>query len=320
VKGENTTFMYKELNEQLAVLKEKGRIYEKWNNRLEKLNQEEAEWQAKVQRRLEHLQKEQNDVDRLNGMTLSAFFYNLIGKKQERLEKEELELMESKAEYDTACQMLKDIHEQRKEVQRELDEQSKYRFWENDYKVLWGRKENQLLANHDELRQLAEDLEHLRGEMKELKEADREGERLLSALDRAGDALKSAGNWGVYDMMGGGMISTHIKRGRMDDAQSALTEAGRHLKRFQKELEDVKMAVHADLELGGLLSFADYFFDNLFVDWMVQDKIRKAESQVEDGRLTVRRTLHVLKNEIRNHERKVTQIEQQYRQYVEQAD
>ena len=51
-------------------------------------------------------------------------------------------------------------------------------------------------------------------------------------------------------MMGGGMISTHIKRGRMDDAQSALTEAGRHLKRFQKELEDVKMAVHADLELG----------------------------------------------------------------------
>ncbi|WKL01039.1 hypothetical protein Q0F98_29945 [Paenibacillus amylolyticus] len=68
--------MYKEINQQLAVLKEKGRIYEKWTKRLEKLQTEESEWEAKVKRRLEHLQKEQKDVDRLNSMTLSAFFIN----------------------------------------------------------------------------------------------------------------------------------------------------------------------------------------------------------------------------------------------------
>ncbi|WP_145409409.1 hypothetical protein [Paenibacillus xylanexedens] len=311
---------YKELNEQLAILKEKGRIYEKWKSRLAKLNEEENEWKAKVERRLEHLKKEQSDVDRLNSMTLSAFFYNFIGKKQERLEKEELELMESKAEYDTACRMLQDVQEQRLQVQRELDGQRELQFWESDYKQLWGKKEHHLLASDHELQQMAEDREHVIGELKELQEAEREGKRLMLALDRAAEALKSAGNWGVYDMMGGGMISTHIKRSRMDDAQSAINEAGRHLKRFQKELDDVKMAVKADIELGGLLSFADYFFDNLFVDWMVQDKIRKAESQVQEGQSTIRRTMHVLKNEIRAHQASKESLERRYHQHIELAD
>jgi hypothetical protein len=312
--------MYRELNEQLAVIKEKGRMYDKWNDRLEKLNQEEAEWKRKVQQRLEHLQKEQNDVDRLNNMTLSAFFYHLIGKKEDRLEKEELELIESKAEYDTACQMLTDIQKQRSQVKQQLDGQRQYQFWQSDYKVLLGKKENDLLDKDAELQQMAEDREHLSGELQELNEADREGQYLLDALERAEKALSSAGNWGVYDMMGGGMISTHIKRSRMDDAQVAIVDAGRRLRRFQKELEDVKMAVNTELHLGGMLSFADYFFDNLFVDWMVQDKIRKAETQVKDGLSAVRSTLRVLKDEIRDHKVKLELLERRYCEYIERAD
>ncbi|WP_433923126.1 hypothetical protein [Paenibacillus taichungensis] len=312
--------MHRELNEQLAVIKEKGRMYDKWNDRLEKLNEEEAEWKRKVQQRLEHLQKEQNDVDRLNNMTLSAFFYHLIGKKEDRLEKEELELMESKAEYDTACQMLTDIQKQRPQVKQQLDGQRQYQFWQSDYKVLLGKKENDLLDKDAELQQMAEDREHLSGELQELNEADREGQYLLDALERAEKALSSAGNWGVYDMMGGGMISTHIKRSRMDDAQVAIVDAGRRLRRFQKELEDVKMAVNTELHLGGLLSFADYFFDNLFVDWMVQDKIRKAETQVKDGLSAVRSTLRVLKDEIRDHKVKLELLERRYCEYIERAN
>ncbi|WP_315795195.1 hypothetical protein [Paenibacillus sp. BIC5C1] len=312
--------MYRELNEQLAVIKEKGRIYEKWNDRLEKLNQEEAEWKRKVQQRLEHLLKEQNDVDRLNSMTLSAFFYHLIGKKEDRLEREEMELMESKAAYDTACQMLTDIQKQRSQVEQQLEGQRQYQFWQSDYKVLWCKKENDLLDKDAELQQMAEDREHLSGELQELNEAEREGQYLLDALERAEKALSSAGNWGVYDMMGGGMISTHIKRSRMDDAQVAIMDAGRRLRRFQKELEDVKMAVNTELHLGGLLSFADYFFDNLFVDWMVQDKIRKAETQVKDGLSAVRSTMRVLKDEIRDHKVKLEHLERRYLEHIERAD
>lgn len=167
--------MYKEINQQLAVLKEKGRIYEKWTKRLEKLQTEESEWEAKVKRRLEHLQKEQKDVDRLNSMTLSAFFYQLIGKKTERLEKEELELLESKAAYDTACRMLQDVQEQRIHVEQELEGGRQYQYWQSDYNALWGKKEGRLLDQDGELQHMAENREHLASELQELDEAFREG-------------------------------------------------------------------------------------------------------------------------------------------------
>ena len=197
-----------EINEQLAMLKEKGRIYEKWTNRLRKLQEEEKQWEEKVGQCTVALQKEQKDVDRLNSMSLASFFYDLIGKKTERLEKEELELLESKSAYDTACRMLQDVQEQRIQVEQELQRQLKYRFWENDYKVLWGEKEQHLLSKDEELQQLAEEREHLASELQELN-ALREGDYLVYALERAEKALDSAGNWGIYDMMGGGAISTY---------------------------------------------------------------------------------------------------------------
>ena len=286
---------------------------------LHKLQDEEKQWRLKVEQCTVALQKEQRDVDRLNSMSLASFFYDLIGKKNERLEKEELELLESKAAYDTACRMLQDIHEQRIQVEQELRRQSQYQFWESDYQVLWGKKEQSLLKQDEELQRLAEEQEHLASELQELNEALREGEYLVYALERAEKALESAGNWGIYDMMGGGVISTHIKRSRMDDAQVAIMDAGKRLRRFQKELEDVEMAVNADLNLGGLLSFADYFFDNFFVDWMIQDKIRSAEKQVKHGLNMVSQTLQVLRSEIKDHESRLDVQGRQYRDYVEHA-
>ena len=99
----------------------------------------------------------------------------------------------------------------------------------------------------------------------------------------------------------------------------AIIDAGKRLRRFQKELEDVEMAVSADLNLGGLLSFADYFFDNFFVDWMIQDKIRSAEKQVKHGLSMVRQTIQVLQREIKDHEARLQVQERRYREYVEQA-
>ncbi|CAI6026459.1 hypothetical protein PAECIP112173_00464 [Paenibacillus sp. JJ-100] len=311
--------MNRDISEQLAVLKEKGRIYEKWTKRLHKLQEEEKQWEAKVEHCTTVLQKEQRDVDRLSSMSLASFFYDLIGRKTERLEKEELELLESKAAYDTAYQMLQDVREQRIQVEQELQRQSQYQFWESDYQVLWGKKEHRLLKQDEELQQLAEQQEQLASTLQELHEALREGEYLVYALERAESALESAGNWGIYDMMGGGAISTHIKRRRMDEAQVAILDAGKRLRRFQKELEDVEMAVNADLNLGGLLSFADYFFDSFFVDWMVQDKIRSAEKEVKHGLSTVRQTIQVLQREMKDHESRLEIQERLYREYVEQA-
>ena len=118
---------------------------------------------------------------------------------------------------------------------------------------------------------------------REIQEAVAAGERALDSLRAAEKSLNSAGGWGLFDMFGGGMFSTMIKQSKINDARGELEAARYALRSFEKELQDVSRAVDLRIDLGSFLSFADFFFDNFFVDWMVQDRINKARDQVRDA-------------------------------------
>ena len=118
---------------------------------------------------------------------------------------------------------------------------------------------------------------------KEKREAADAGNRALRSLKAAQENLSSAKNWGIWDMLGGGFISTMAKHSKMDRANENLAKARSDLKSFSRELQDVNMACHLDIETGDFLSFADWFFDGFVVDWMVQDRINQASRQVEEA-------------------------------------
>ena len=48
-----------------------------------------------------------------------------------------------------------------------------------------------------------------------------------------------------------------------------------------RSLSDVDQLVDVDLNISDFLSFADYFFDGIIADWMVQSKIKDARFQVD---------------------------------------
>ena len=118
---------------------------------------------------------------------------------------------------------------------------------------------------------------------KEINEALNAGQEALSCLNQARDCLNSAGNWGIVDMLGGGMITTFIKRSKMKDADALVQQARSALKRFQRELMDVENIPEFRIETGDFLTFADYFFDGFVADMLVQSKINDARRQVEDA-------------------------------------
>lgn len=118
---------------------------------------------------------------------------------------------------------------------------------------------------------------------REIDEAIRAGQRARSSLLQAKDCLKSAGNWGLLDMFGGGMITTFVKRSKMSDAEQLVQQARSDLKQFRKELADVETVADFHIETGNFLTFADYFFDGLLADWLVQAKIQDAKKQVDDA-------------------------------------
>lgn len=118
---------------------------------------------------------------------------------------------------------------------------------------------------------------------REINEAIQAGQEALVCLKEARDCLNSAGNWGIVDMLGGGMLTTFIKRSKMKDADSLVQEARSALKRFQRELMDVEDIPELHIETGDFLTFADYFFDGVIADWMVQSKINDSKRQVDNA-------------------------------------
>lgn len=121
----------------------------------------------------------------------------------------------------------------------------------------------------------------------EIHEAINAADDALYALERAQKSLASAGNWGIFDMLGGGFFATIFKHGKLDQAQAEMEEARSALRRFSRELADIDRVINVDLNIGDFLRFADYFFDGFIADWMVQSKIREAQRQVQQARQQV---------------------------------
>ena len=74
-----------------------------------------------------------------------------------------------------------------------------------------------------------------------------------------------------------------IKRSKMDAAKQNMDQAKYELQNFSRELRDVSISYNLEMETGDFLSFADWFFDGFIVDWMVQDRINNAGSQVAEA-------------------------------------
>lgn len=118
---------------------------------------------------------------------------------------------------------------------------------------------------------------------REVGEAVQAGRNALWSLERAKESLHSAGNWGLVDLFGGGFLTDMMKHSKIGDAKGAMEDARTQLMIFQKELRDVRVPMDFRMEISNFLSFADFFFDGLVADYLVQKKIREAEEQVNDA-------------------------------------
>lgn len=83
-------------------------------------------------------------------------------------------------------------------------------------------------------------------------------------------------------MLGGGVFADMAKHGHLDDAQDYVVQLQNQLRRFRTELADVQVDGNMQVNVEGFLRFADYFFDGLFVDWTVLDKIKQSQANVWD--------------------------------------
>ena len=131
--------------------------------------------------------------------------------------------------------------------------------------------------------------------IREIDEAIRAGEQALDSLREAKNQLNSARNWGIYDMIGGGLISSMIKHSKIDQANEWMDQANRDLRCFAKELRDVDEE-GLYVQAGSLASTMDICFDKVFSDFIVQNRINEARTEIDRMIDRIERTVWDLKN------------------------
>ena len=78
------------------------------------------------------------------------------------------------------------------------------------------------------------------------------------------------------------MISDIAKHSHLDKAQQLVNVLQSRLRAFKTELADVSIRADFQVNIDGFLHFADYFFDGIFVDIAVMNKIDNTLSRVHE--------------------------------------
>ena len=73
----------------------------------------------------------------------------------------------------------------------------------------------------------------------EILQAINAADEALYCLDQARKQLLSARNWGIFDIFGGGMVATFIKRRKMSEAKAYAKDARESLMKLKDELDDI---------------------------------------------------------------------------------
>lgn len=131
---------------------------------------------------------------------------------------------------------------------------------------------------------------------REIEEAIHAGNAALSAIGRAESSLSGARGFGIWDMLGGGLISGLLKHSKMDDAQKYVNEANHSIQQFQKELSDINMSINYGVSFDGITKAIDIIFDNIFVDALIQSRIRETQENLKKTKVQVQQALSDLEN------------------------
>lgn len=291
-----------QLQEQMARSKQLEAMIKELRNQRDSLT-------AQV-RELESIKlEEQADVDRLEGRSLAAFFYNVIGKMDEQLDKERQEAYAARVKYDAAARELEGVEADLRRYESEL---SALRGCEHRYDEVLKEKADAIKAaggsNGEEILKLEERNAFLESQKKELQEAISAGNAALSTTQQVLSSLDSAEGWGTWDLFGGGLVADLAKHSHLDEAQGAIEQLQSQLRRFKTELADVTIQADMQVNVDGFLRFADYFFDGLFADWAVLDKINQSQSQVQNTKSQIASVLSRLDSMMRTLEQEQVQI------------
>lgn len=305
-------------SERFQAAKKRKEIADGIRAKINQVDRQIDELGVKISEFKKSMDKEKGDVDRLNRFSLSRPWASIRGNGVEKLKKEEQEYIEAKIRWEIATRQLEQLNKEREKLSLDLTALGNV---DTEYEQVLKEKE-EILKREDSPQkkrflELIEKGETLKNKEKEIKEAINAGNRAADALRGLIDDLNTAENWGIYDMLGGGLIATAVKHSSIDKAEEQAYYAQNALSSLKKELADVNRYMDLGVHLGGLATFADYFFDGFFVDWAIQTRIEDAHSRAADQLGQVENLIAKLEFELNETVKGLERIEKEKKEILE---
>ncbi len=312
--------MLEDLTQDIVAAKEDLRRKKDLDSSLARARRSLRRQRRKLRKLRERLTAERDDVEALEELSLRALFHTLLGDKRERIQKERQELLAARLKYDECQDAITALEQEIPDLQRQVEQLDDV---EARYDALLERKEQILRHTGGQtarrLLELSEAQADARSDARELHEAISAGSAVLNSLDHAVSALQGAEKWGTVDLLGGGMLTTAVKHGRVDEARRSMHRAQQHLRRFRRELGDLESDVSVSIHIGGFETFADYFFDGLIADWVVQSGIRNSLDRTTEMRSRVDTTVRALRRELSQVRERTQRLNRERRELVERT-
>ena len=304
---------------KLNKILDKYQDYERIQKYLKKLDAQLKKGYKDLDKLEKILDKQGQDVENLEGLSLKGIFHKILGSKKEQEGKERQEYLQAALKRNEHKKSLELLEYEKKILVEKL---AKLKDIPTQAELLIQQRESDLMKSGTpvgmRILTIAKQIDQSRHLKREIKEAIDAGEEAMVLLAEMEQYLRSARNWGNWDMMGGRGMSSYVKHSNIDKARARLHKTQHLLNRFENELRDVynPHQLNLSLNLDSFTRFIDIFFDNLISDWIVQQRIRNALSNVIAVKDRASRLLGSLRMDDSELVVKIKQLEKEKKQLV----
>ncbi len=252
--------------------------------------------EEEVRKQKTKLDKENDDVEQLEGFSLSGFIHLIKGTLVDQLDKEEREALVAKNKYEAACQELKfcmnEIDNYREKIK------DKY-IIEREYKVLVKQLEKQMLDSEYDSKsfsKLTEKMFYSNELLREIREAAEAGRELQKSFDAVLKSFQEADDLGVIDVLDTGLLVSETISSEVSERNQTIILIQQQIRKFHIEILDVCSIYSLEVNVDELLSFSDYLLDGIVKEESVEDKLNFARERINQAKTYIFNTLLALEN------------------------
>lgn len=270
------------MKDELSLLLAQITVKKRLETMLKELQAQQEHLSKKVADLEAEMNSERRDMETLEGRSLAAFFYYCLGKRDEKLDTGRRNFYAARVKYDAARRELESIETDIEATQEDLADLADC---ETRYAAAIDKKRSAIEEADNpqswEFIEKEQALNTLIYREKDLEEAVSAGTGVLRIASDVLNSLRSVENLSYLDRLGHNPLTDMAKHDTLDEAQKNVEALQVALQCFNKELSDIPSRENIQDRIDRMLQFSESFFENLFMDASVPERLRQSYAQVE---------------------------------------